>query len=156
MPNTMIAADAENKLHVAPGVSISVDDLTAMHAPANLNDTVTAKSIVLATARVETLQAVKGVPGDKHARYTIAVTVSREPVTEGERVAMEVKAAKQTAAKTDKEAKAQAAIDRVIATTNAHAAERIKDVKEMAQAGVTQTTHALGQAFSALVTTPKA
>ncbi len=92
-------------------VRLPVDAFTGMQVPSP-NDAASGKTIKIAEARVKALLPV--LQHDKHAQYTIALTITREPVTDAESVAIAVKAGAQKERKDDEARKLQAAQDRAI------------------------------------------
>jgi len=93
-------------------VKVPVDAFTdiAVNSP---NDSASGKTIKVADARVKALLPV--LQHDKLANYTIAITITREPVTEQEATAIAVKSGAQAERKVAEQAKITAERDRAIA-----------------------------------------
>lgn len=149
MPTLTVTPDENGRVSVG-GVHIHKDDIVAMLAPSNLNDAATGGGIRLQDGRVRVLLPVQGI---EHAMagYTLAFTVVRDAVTEGEKVAIETKKAGTEARKLKIAADAEAERKRLIEAKDAESAKIVSAVKEMAVAGNKQTSEALASAFSSLV-----
>lgn len=105
MPTIRIKPDENGRIGLAELAHIALGDIEALEV-ASPNDAATGKAMKVAEARVQVLGKV--LQHDKMANYTLSLVVTREPVTEAEATACNVKLSQRDARK-EAEAKAEQA-----------------------------------------------
>lgn len=113
MPTMKVRPDENGRINLADIAHIALGDIEALEVTSP-NDAATGKAIKLADARVQVIAKVPQHGENQMATYTVALTVTREPVTEAETVACGTKADAQKARKADEERKQQEATARSI------------------------------------------
>lgn len=134
----LVKPDANGNVAIGD-VEIPVALLTSLTAIEG-KDGVTAKALKLQDARVQ----FKAIPNgmESPAEYTVSLVVSRTPVTSAEVARVEVKEALQKQNKLDKEAKAEATIERSVSRAveaERNAAKQVVAIAENTTRLVAQT-----------------